>query len=307
MRKFQALLLSIFLTNMASAERPNILWFVVDDMSANFSCYGETTIQTPHVDRLAREGVKFTRAYATSPVCSSFRSAMITGMYQTSIGSHHHRSGRGEHRITLPDGVQPVPKLFQDAGYYTCIGSGLADRDYRSQPTRTRTQNRLGKTDYNFDWDKSIYDSHDWSGRQPEQPFFMQVQLQGGKLRGASATQYENFNQQVKAALGNVTDPSNVTLPPYYPRDSILLKDWSTYLDSVRITDHHVGLVMQRLRDEKLIDNTLVVFLTDHGISHARGKQFLYESCLVDPLPAVRQGVVVCGKDGQFDEFNFQD
>ncbi|MFL3659077.1 MAG: sulfatase-like hydrolase/transferase, partial [Opitutales bacterium] len=77
-----------------SSGRPNILWIVVDDMSANFSCYGEKTIETPHVDRLAAEGVRFSRAYATSPVCSTFRSAMITGMYQTSIGVHHHRSGR---------------------------------------------------------------------------------------------------------------------------------------------------------------------------------------------------------------------
>ena len=84
---------------VGKSSRPNILWFVVDDMSANFSCYGEKTIQTPHVDRLAAEGLRFTRAYATSPVCSTFRSAMITGMYQTSIGAHHHRSGRGKNRI----------------------------------------------------------------------------------------------------------------------------------------------------------------------------------------------------------------
>ena len=85
-----------------SAERPNIVWFVIDDMSPNFSCYGEKTIETPNVDRLAAEGVRFTRAYATSPVCSTFRSALITGMYQTTIGSHHHRSGRGKHGIRLP-------------------------------------------------------------------------------------------------------------------------------------------------------------------------------------------------------------
>ncbi len=59
-------------------------------------------------------------------------------------------------------------------------------------------------------------------------------------------------------------------MPPYYPRDPVLLKDWLTYLDSVRITDHHVGLVMERLREENLLDNTVIVFFTDHGISHAR-------------------------------------
>ena len=271
-------------TGALAAERPNILWFVVDDMSANFSCYGEQTIQTPHVDQLAKEGLRFTRAYATSPVCSTFRSALITGMYQTTIGSHHHRSGRGEHRITLPDGVRPVPSLFKEAGYYTCIGSGLEELDYRSQPVTSRTRNRLGKTDYNFNWDASIYDSHDWSGREEQQPFFMQVQLHGGKLRGASETQYESFDKQVESVFGDITDPQSVTLPPYYPRDPVLLKDWSTYLDSVRITDHHVGQVMKRLKEEKILENTLIVFFTDHGISHARGKQFLYDEGTHIPL-----------------------
>ena len=265
-------------------ERPNIVWFVVDDMSANFSCYGEKQIQTPHVDQLAREGIRFTRAYATSPVCSTFRSAMITGMYQTTIGAHHHRSGRGKHRITLPEGVQPVPALFKNADYYTCIGSGLPDRDYRFMQVTSRTKSRLGKTDYNFDWDKSIYDGHDWSGRKKGQPFFMQVQLHGGKLRGASLAQYEKLDTQTKDLFGTATDPETVSLPPYYPPDPVLQKDWSTYLDTVRITDHHVGMVINRLKDEQLLDNTLIVFFTDHGISHARGKQFLYDEGTHIPL-----------------------
>ena len=58
-----------------SADRPNVLWFFIDDMSANFSCYGETLIQTPHVDRLAAEGTRFSHAFVTAPVCSPCRSA----------------------------------------------------------------------------------------------------------------------------------------------------------------------------------------------------------------------------------------
>ena len=159
-------------SDSATAGRPNIVWIFVDDMSANFSCYGERLIETPHVDRLAREGTKFTRAFVTAPVCSPCRSALITGCYQTTIGAHHHRSGRGELKIHLPSGVEPVPALFKRAGYYTCIGGPLV------------RGKGLGKTDYNFEWDESIYDGNDWSGRKPGQPFFMQVQLNGGKHRG---------------------------------------------------------------------------------------------------------------------------
>ncbi len=278
----------------AGDTRPNIVWIVVDDMSPNFSCYGEQTIATPNVDSLARKGVQFNHAYATSPVCSTFRSALITGMYQTSIGAHHHRSGRGKHRIDLPAGIDPIPVLFQQAGYYTCMGSGLKTLDYRSQPLAKNRVNALGKSDYNFTWDRSIFDGNDWSGRETNQPFFMQIQLHGGKLRGASEASYKKFEQQVSETLGMNTNPASVILPQYYPDDPIIRRDWANYLDSVRITDWHVGLIMNRLQAEGLRENTLVVFFTDHGISHARGKQFLYDEGTHIPLilsgPGISEG-----------------
>jgi arylsulfatase A-like enzyme len=271
--------------SIAASARPNILWFVVADMSAHFSSYGETTIVTPHVDRLAAEGTRFTRAYVTAPVCSSSRSAMITGMYQTTIGAHQHRSGRGELKIHLPEGVTPLPAIFQQAGYFTCIGSGLPDRDFRGLPfgqaqgkkAASNPRARQGKTDYNFEWDAAIYNDSDWAKRAPGQPFFMQVQLHGGKLRDGGADVARAMVARAKAELGSATDPKKVTLPPYYPRDPVILEDWAAYLDSVRLTDKHVGEVIERLRSEGLLENTLIIFMTDHGISHARGKQFLYD------------------------------
>jgi arylsulfatase A-like enzyme len=99
-----------------AAARPNIVWIIAEDMSAHFSCYGETTITTPNVDRIAREGVRFANAFVTSPVCSPARSALITGMHQAAIGAHNHQSSRSEHRIHLPEGVRPIPELFREAG-----------------------------------------------------------------------------------------------------------------------------------------------------------------------------------------------
>ncbi|MBT5380434.1 MAG: sulfatase-like hydrolase/transferase, partial [Opitutae bacterium] len=190
----------------------------------------------------------------------------------------------------LPEGVRPIPELFQTAGYFTCIGSGLPTHDYRSMPT---TKPRRGKTDYNFDWDAKIYDSHDWAGRKKQQPFFMQVQLHGGKLRGASENGYNALLGRMKkqGGFGLPTPHSKVILPPYYPRDSIMLQDWAAYLDTVRITDWHVGQVMKRLKKEGILANTLVVFFTDHGISHARGKQFLYDEGTHIPLILSGPGV----------------
>ena len=74
---------------------PNILWIIVEDMSSHFGYQGESLVTTPHTDLLAKQGVVFENAYVTAPVCSASRSAMITGMYQTSIGAHNHRSSRG--------------------------------------------------------------------------------------------------------------------------------------------------------------------------------------------------------------------
>ncbi|MFM8217632.1 MAG: sulfatase-like hydrolase/transferase, partial [Planctomycetaceae bacterium] len=150
----------------------NIVWIVVDDMSPHFGCYGEPLVDSPNIDRLAREGTRFTQAFTTAPVCSPCRSALITGCYQTTIGAHHHRSGRGAVKIALPSGVVPVPALFQRAGYHTALGGPLV----ANTP-------RLGKSDYNFEWNESIYHGNDWASRQPGQPFFMQVQLHGGKHR----------------------------------------------------------------------------------------------------------------------------
>jgi hypothetical protein len=102
------------------------------------------------------------------------------------------------------------------------------------------------------------------------------VQLAGGKLRGGTDESARRLSARAARELGSATDPAKVTLPPYYPRDPVLLRDGGAYLDSVRFTDEHVGKVIGRLEQEGILDQTLVIFLTDNGISHARGRQFLY-------------------------------
>lgn len=268
----------------SASQRPNIVWIIPDDMSANFSCYGETAIETPHVDRLAKQGVQFTNAYVTAPVCSTCRSAFITGMYQTAIGAHHHRSGRGKLKIHLPKQIKLIPEYFQKAGYHTSI-SGWPQKG-----------NRLGKTDYNFEWDQSVFDSNDWSNREEGQPFFAQIQTPGGKLRGKDQDGWGKIAEQAEKTFGDRTPISAVTLPPYYPKHPDVLQDWAAYLDSVRLTDQMVGEVVARLKKEGVLENTLILFMTDHGISHARGKQFLYDEGIHVPLviagPGIQEGEV---------------
>lgn len=251
-----------------SAFQPNILWIYVEDMSPNWGCYGDSTVQTPNIDRLSQEGVRFTNVYGTAPICSIFRSALITGMYQTSIGAHNHRSQNaggkagGNERFYesyhLPDTIPFLPRLFQEAGYYT-VNAGKIDGP-----------GDAGKTDYNFEWERSAYNGDDWSGRKDGQPFFAQLQMSGGKAR--------------KVKVAAPVNPEQVQLPPYYPDDEILREDWAEYLNTVIHLDDQVGQILERLESEEILDSTIVFLFTDHGVSHLRGKQFLYDEGIHIPL-----------------------
>ncbi|HOX40552.1 MAG TPA: sulfatase [Candidatus Brocadiia bacterium] len=240
-----------------SQTRPNIVWIIAEDMSCHFGYQDEPLVKTPHVDKLAKEGVVFDAAYTTCPVCSPSRSALITGMYQTTIGAHNHRSFRGAIKQNLPAPVRPVPEYFKAAGYYVCNGSTSA----AEQP---------GKTDYNFSYPADLYQGVSYDQAASGQPFFMQFQLAGGKHR--------------KGKVEHEVLPKAVSLPPYYPDDPVLREDWARYLNSVIGVDQEVGRIMARLEAGGLAENTVVIFTTDHGISHARGKQFLYEEGTHVPL-----------------------
>lgn len=85
-----------FVTSLSAVERPNILWIYLEDVNGWFSCYGDEIIETPHIDSLAKSGTMHTRFYTPAGVCSATRSAIITGMMQTSIGAHNHHSHRPE-------------------------------------------------------------------------------------------------------------------------------------------------------------------------------------------------------------------
>jgi hypothetical protein len=108
-----ASLLSACNTVKQAEERPNILWIILDDTGLDFSAYGNPLIKTPVFDSLAAQGVLFTNMHVTSPVCSPSRSAMVTGMYQTSNGTHQHRSSRGDVMIFIDEDKPLIPELFQ--------------------------------------------------------------------------------------------------------------------------------------------------------------------------------------------------
>jgi uncharacterized sulfatase len=152
-----------------NASPLNIVWLIAEDLSAiEIGSYGNAAAQTPILDRLALEGTRYSSAFATTPVCSPTRSSFITGMHNTTINAHNHRSHVGpkspyQTGYTLPDPVKLLPQIFQEAGYTTAI---------------------WGKTDYNFNWTEGYdYDfqsetdgtAKGWDEVIKHEPFFIQV------------------------------------------------------------------------------------------------------------------------------------
>ena len=258
--------------------QPNIVWIFAEDQSDHYGPFRETLAKTPNIDRMAMDGAKFTQAFVTAPVCSPSRSALITGMYQTTIGAHNHRSGRGELKIRLPGDVEPVPAMFRRAGYYATNGRYGPNGDLGR-----------GKTDYNVEFDADLYDGADWTGRAEGQAFFAQIQLRGGKRRNQGTL------DALKDVQTNGIPRNKVKLPPYYPDHPDLREDWAQYLESIEHVDWEVGQILARLEEEGIADNTVVFFLTDHGVSHARGKQFVSEEGIKVPLIALAPGRIEAG------------
>ena len=261
------------------AKRPNVVWIVVDDMSANFSCYGEKLIQTPHVDRLAERGHALQQGVRHRPGVLAVPVGAHHRLYQTTIGAHHHRSGRGRaedppaRRRRAGPGAVPAGRLLHVHRRARTAKGERARQDglqLRVGPRRCTTAT---------------------TGPAASPASRSSCRCNSTAASTAGSGPNKNWQDRVRKELGSTTDPDDVTLPPYYPRDPVLLQDWAAYLDCCRFTDKQVGDVLARLEKEKLLDETVVFFMTDHGISHARGKQFLYDEGTHVPLVVRGPGV----------------
>jgi arylsulfatase A-like enzyme len=241
-------------------QRLNFLWLIAEDTSTPFGCYGQKGVSTPNIDRLAAEGVRYSRFYCTAPVCSPSRSAFMTGMYQTTIGAHHHRSHRDD-GYRLPRGVRLLTeRLRDDAGYFTANVVEMPDGfGFRGS----------GKTDWNFTPPDKPFDSDRWDDLKGHQPFLAQI----------------NFQETHRPFKGpRRADPAKISIPPYYPDHPVTREDYARYLDSAMGLDEKVGQVLSLLEKEGLVENTVVIFMGDNGEAHVRGKQFCYEEGLHVPL-----------------------
>jgi len=230
----------------AEPERPNILWLTVEDISPYLGAYGHPNAHTPHLDRMAEQGVRYTQVYANAPVCAVARSALLTGMHSPAIGTHQMRS-----RPQLPASIPAYPKLFRQAGYYC---SNNAKTDYNSS--------------YEGDgslWDASSGRAH-YRDRANDQPFFAVFN---------NTQSHESQLDRLRPDFPTRVDPAEIELPPFHPDLPELRQAWARLHELITRIDDWVGTMLRELEAEGEAGNTLVFFYSDHGGMLAGTKRYL--------------------------------
>lgn len=241
-------------TCFSQVARPNILWITSEDNGIELGCYGDKFATSPNIDSLAAQGIRFENCWSNAPVCAPARTTIISGMYATSLGASNMRS-----RAKRPEGTLLLPELLRASGYYCSNNS---------------------KEDYNFvassqPWNDSSNKAH-WRNRPADTPFFSVFNF---------TTSHES--QIRKRPHTPRHDASKVPLPPYHPDLPEIRKDWAQYYDKIEEMDAQVGTVIQQLREDNLIESTIIFYFGDHGSGMPRSKRWLYQSGLHVPMIVV--------------------
>lgn len=244
----QGLLLTVLLQwsalLYAQQQKPNIVWIVCEDISPFIGAYGNKELRTPNIDRLAQEGVRYNHVYTTAGVCAPSRSAIITGMYPTSIGTHHMRTAGNPkyqpvppYAAVIPEYVKCFPEYLRKAGYYC---SNNSKQDYQFEPPVTV-------------WDENG-PTASFRSRGESAPFFSIFNF---------AITHESMLFPRKDSL--LVDPASVTVPPIYLDTKSVRYDIARLYSNIMIMDRQVGELIQMLKDDGLYDNSIIFFYADHG------------------------------------------
>lgn len=251
-------------------SRPNFIWIVLDDDSPNLGCYGDPQAITPNMDRLAREGARFNNAFTHAPVCAPSRSGLLTGMYPTTMGSHHMRS-----KLINPPEV--FTKYLRDAGYYVAW-PGKVDWNF--------DDGNPDMTSFNYQPTPQQADSRkDWLREAPpKQPFFHYINLNVTHESQTRANAEQHKRNTLRLKPNEFHQPENMSLPAFYPDAPEIRKDLSQYYDDVTAADYIIGDVLEWLDQYKVADNTVVFVFGDHGRGMPRSKRWIYDSGIKVPL-----------------------
>lgn len=246
-------------------SRPNILWIVAEDLGPYISAFGDSTVATPNLDRLAAEGIRYPNLFSPSGVCAPSRAAIATGMYPNRIAAGHMRTGSPnrpdgilEYEAIPPPGTRLHSEHLRMAGYYATNNS---------------------KTDYQFRapataWDENSNQAH-WRGRDPGQPFFAIFNI------------FVTHESRIWAKADDpmLIDPDqSVPIPPYLPDTPIAVNDIRRMYSNIIEMDRRVGEILGELEADRLLDSTIVFWYTDHGGPLPRQKRMVHDSGIRVPM-----------------------
>lgn len=273
-RPLEAILLTLVLLvvpafGQGQKDRPNILWISAEDISPDLGSYGDGYAITPTLDQFAAEGMRFVNAFSTAPVCAPSRSAIITGMYPTTIGSLHMRS-----KAVPPAGVKAFTEYLRGAGYY-CSNNAKTDYNFEAPPS-----NRPPQTV----WDETGNRAHWRNRRDRSQPFFAVFNLNVTHESQVRASEADYRRNTARLKPVQFHDPAKGVLPTYYPDTPVVRRDWARYYDNITAMDYQVADILKQLDDDRLTSETIVFFWGDHGRGLPRGKRNVYDSGIRVPL-----------------------
>ena len=247
--------------------RPNILWLVAEDLSCYLPSFGDSTIQTPNLSRLAEEGICYDQFYTAAPVCAPARASIAMGMYPTSIAAGHMRTGGNvkfypkditPYEALPPVGTRMMSEWLRINGYY-CTNNSKEDYQFKKTPTA---------------WDESSKQAH-WRNRQPGQPFFSIFNF----------TVCHESQIWAKAEDSLLVD-ADLEVPdiPYLPRTDVALNDIRRMYSNIIEMDRQVGRVLDQLEEDGELENTIIFWYSDHGGPLPRQKRLLYDSGMKVPM-----------------------
>lgn len=256
--------------------QPNILWITWEDTSSQFiGCYGNKLGQTPNIDRLASQSVRFTSAFSTAPVCSPSRSTIITGCLTEMLGTGHHRS-----YYPIPDFIKGFPYYLKREGYFT---SNNLKTDYNIG-NKNFVHEMWDECFGNGGWGTSYGDNTDtfyenyreagWWHRKPDQPFFSVFNLMNSHQSRTMTFPYKWYSEKVLGRLSaeEIISPDEIKIPPFYRDTPEMRREVSRVYNSLRLTDKEFGGIIACLEKDGLKEDTIIFCFADHGEGIPKGK-----------------------------------
>jgi N-sulfoglucosamine sulfohydrolase len=260
--------------------RRNVVLIVADDLGLQLGCYGDPVVKTPHLDRLARSGVRFTRAYCTTASCSASRSVLLSGLHNHANGQYGlaHR----DHHFSGFDTVRSLPVMLSEAGYRTAnFGKHHVMPEYVYRFDELQPQNPRNPVDL-------ARRAKAWIEAEPERPFFLYFcptdPHRGGFVQGDGFANRPHDADPYPGVTRVAYDPRSIQVPPWLPDRPEVRTDLAQFYESISRLDAGVGRLLDVLEETGRAKDTLVVFLSDNGPPFPGAKTTLYEPGIHLPL-----------------------